>query len=748
MVFTLSKLLTMQYLRFVFLTVLALGGGLASFAQFGYTYGGSQDGLVEHVGTVCGYHKVNYFQVNTKCQLRNYCGGTSSIYHVDTPATAYAHGPLFVFTYPTGAGVLILNNRDSSSMPSFPGSLGYPMQYVFSTVHGQYMHMNQGDCVGCLNAFTPYYNPFRPLSYLREYSTDTSLSFSPTTFVDTGAGSLTTYHSLYDFLYDSVSFHLKNIVPPASYTAQTSIIASRIFRFNEYASINSPEETNPAPITALRGRPASYSFGYTDKENDSIRVSALQWRTIKPANSPRSLCSSGNFADTAYVRRVKNTLRDSVSDLAYRPGYSYTNPFGTGSSYALNQATGDISFMAPDTGIYLLTYRVTEYRDKKPLGDIMIFRVAYVADSTGITLPTVAAPSNVVGGNFDAANKVLSVCPGSQVSFSGSASSLLSGSKIVLASNLAGSCTNSTVSFSNQGGSNPSLSFSWMPTAADAGWHYVFVDAVDTGCGPGHKNVHVSYGFRILVQSKIKVAAVDTIACANHLNKLYLTSGNGQGVVQWSVLSGGDPQLGCATCDTLTVSPDSTTRYVATVNTGTCIFRDTIKVRITPRPVAGPITATPVAGVPGRYTFSGGTNGTTYSWSFGNGQSGTGTPVIYTYTLNGTYTVKLIATSTCGADTAYKTVVVTGLQGSGVGAILSENGVSIYPNPASEAINISSKAAIEAVRLTDAAGRVVLALKGNGKELTIPVKEFTRGIYTISVTTKSSVLVRQLVIGQ
>jgi|GEM_PF-1337545 len=58
-------------------------------------------------------------------------------------------------------------------------------------------------------------------------------------------------------------------------------------------------------------------------------------------------------------------------------------------------------------------------------------------------------------------------------------------------------------------------------------------------------------------------------------------------------------------------------------------------------------------------TVAGGTEPITLAWAFGDGGTGTGSPVDYTYTVAGTYTVVLTATNACGEASATYDVVVS-----------------------------------------------------------------------------------------
>jgi PKD repeat protein len=72
-------------------------------------------------------------------------------------------------------------------------------------------------------------------------------------------------------------------------------------------------------------------------------------------------------------------------------------------------------------------------------------------------------------------------------------------------------------------------------------------------------------------------------------------------------------------------------------------------------------------------------NNGTSSWNLGDGTTSTIVSPTHTYTANGTYTVQLVVSDSCGGDTTTQTVIITGV---GISELTYNNhNVSIYPNP-------------------------------------------------------------------
>lgn len=78
---------------------------------------------------------------------------------------------------------------------------------------------------------------------------------------------------------------------------------------------------------------------------------------------------------------------------------------------------------------------------------------------------------------------------------------------------------------------------------------------------------------------------------------------------------------------------------------------------------------------------------------------------------------------------------------------ISTDVVNIFPNPASDVVNISCPTHITDVSVTDIAGRVVYAQTGNNSSTAINTATFTSGIYVFRIVTGESVIIRKVVIA-
>ncbi len=749
-----------------FLLVCALLSSLNATAQYllqGFKIKSATTGFVS------GYQKVASNGVNTKHQLRYSCRGTTSSLAIGSTLNSVANTDINGALGGYAANpVILLFNRDSSSKANRMKSTGNILTaYNVPYPVGQYMHLYHNACNGCADPGMEG----RPetLNFTNEIISDTSITFTPEIpvyfTVDSAAavGGITLFHAQFSILNDSAAYKLKNII--SSYVngipflipheESFGIFYSRIFRYSAGASINSPEATNRACIVALKSRPQTYRFGYVDQERDSISVTPLQMRVGKKVWHPSIDLSGVNLLTSAQQAAIKTGLIDSTQPLVYKPGFSPANPFGPGSSFALNAATGDITFTAPDTGIYFLAFRITEYRGGMPLGDIMTYRVAWVIDSTSVKLPTIGQPQNLTGATYDSVAGLMVICPGSTASFSIAAAGQIPGSQIALEHNFRQAAAGSTTLYTGHGTMAPQVAVTWQPAAADTGYHDVFVSALDTGCGTGHSLVPVSRGFRILVRGTLKARTADSLICAGALATLGIKPGFGAAPpYTWQVVPGGDPTaLSCTACAAPTVRPSITTRYAVASVAGGCSQKDTITVQVRPKPVAGAISAILVSG--SQYSFSApaSQNATTYSWLFGVGtQTGSGSIIIYSYPANGTFTARLIVSNACGADTSYKTIITgNGHNTAGIGNAVNRDEVSIYPNPASQSITIKmEQGSIKSYRIIAANGAVVKEskLSSNVKEVEVDISRLPPGIYTLQLQTGNGAVTRQIEISR
>lgn len=138
--------------------------------------------------------------------------------------------------------------------------------------------------------------------------------------------------------------------------------------------------------------------------------------------------------------------------------------------------------------------------------------------------------------------------------------------------------------------------------------------------------------------------------------------------------------------------------------------------------------------------------GTTYSWTFGDGNSDIGTSPSHTYAADGAYEVCLIASNNCGADTICDTVnvMIIGLEEGIAGK------VALYPNPTTSILNVeldlttSEEITIEVYNLLG--DRLLLSQAGlvQRKTVHLDLSQIESGIYLVRVNGANGMINRKI----
>lgn len=129
-------------------------------------------------------------------------------------------------------------------------------------------------------------------------------------------------------------------------------------------------------------------------------------------------------------------------------------------------------------------------------------------------------------------------------------------------------------------------------------------------------------------------------------------------------------------------------------------------------------------------------NAASYEWQFGSGQgSDTSRNPTYTFSGNGTYTVRLIA-SRCGrADTMTKQVTVSA---TGVSMVGDFPEIQLFPNPATSELRVKGLPQDAVVQVWDMGGKKLdLRADWQGNTLLLSTATLPEGVYTLHIQTGS-----------
>jgi hypothetical protein len=171
-----------------------------------------------------------------------------------------------------------------------------------------------------------------------------------------------------------------------------------------------------------------------------------------------------------------------------------------------------------------------------------------------------------------------------------------------------------------------------------------------------------------------------------------------------------------------------------TVNVNSCIGSTTADISVSPTPVASFNYSTNV----GMVTFTNtSTDAVNYIWNFGDATNSNSINPTHSYE-NGSYTVTLIVTNSCGSDTMVQNIMI---QGVGIENIFQISDLIVFPNPATELIQIQWTANENLkfnLSITDVSGRTILtknitAFVGNNI-LSLPVEYLSNGVYILKLS--------------
>lgn len=125
------------------------------------------------------------------------------------------------------------------------------------------------------------------------------------------------------------------------------------------------------------------------------------------------------------------------------------------------------------------------------------------------------------------------------------------------------------------------------------------------------------------------------------------------------------------------------------------------------------------------------TGATSWSWNFGDGGTSTQENPTHVYMQNGTFTVELIASNGCGADTTTIQVTITGV---GIDEVTFEN-VNVYPVPVNEVLNIEVTPALldRKLEITNVFGQVVATTTIDALNIPMKTEAFASGVYFITI---------------
>ena len=199
----------------------------------------------------------------------------------------------------------------------------------------------------------------------------------------------------------------------------------------------------------------------------------------------------------------------------------------------------------------------------------------------------------------------------------------------------------------------------------------------------------------------------------------------------------------------ITVSPASHTMYVVHVISGVsgCPNSDTLHVEALAVPVASYTFTPPVDSI---VTFTNtSTNGTSYLWDFDDASGSTlQNPPPHTYSVNGTYSVKLVVTNGYCTDSVTHLVDIT----VAVNELNAGNGLSVFLNQSTDMAYVrfnstQSKAVLQIINSLGqiVSERVVTSTGNNAYKEEVDMSYLPAGVYSIHISTSSANFSKKLI---
>lgn len=181
----------------------------------------------------------------------------------------------------------------------------------------------------------------------------------------------------------------------------------------------------------------------------------------------------------------------------------------------------------------------------------------------------------------------------------------------------------------------------------------------------------------------------------------------------------------------------ASSQYIAEMNSGGCVSRDTFNIFVNALPLAD---FNYIANFLSVDFVDVSTGALSNTWDFGDGNTAVQLQSVqHVYTNTGTYTACLYIENDCGTDTICKTFTITN-----VGINEAENSNDVFISEDALNYNISSSSKLKGVEVVAISGAIQLKSSAEQIEYNIQKSSLAAGIYLVRITTEKGIVNKKL----
>lgn len=431
-----------------------------------------------------------------------------------------------------------------------------------------------------------------------------------------------------------------------------------------YQGNSSPYFNQFGIFQIINNRPFSFNNMAVDPDGDSLVTEVI---------NPK--------AKTNY-----SSAPTDVSFKTYNPALSIPgNPLETNNTFAVNGATGQVSFTPNCTGYNNVTFLIKEYRNGVLIGSVMreVEFILFTNNIAPVQNFTIAVTTGAINTTSD-----ISVCSKQLFTLGVNLKSNDNNSKLAITDDHIKSLPGSTITYSNIGKDSVRAVISWNPSGNVVGPSVLTFSILDTNCNAMTVPINSGITVPINVWGQTSSGKDTGICLGEHVN----LKASGGANYSWSVISGTASSLSCTNCSNPVATPLTTTQYLLTsganafcadntdtivVNVNTNLTYPTAGITVNPDSVVGPQTVV---------TFTANTSqcsSPTYQWKKNGSNIAGATSVSYSAMVsdNDVITCEVTCADLCASPAKQTSPAITMHIITGISNTNSTSAINLYPNP-------------------------------------------------------------------